>query len=243
MRKLVSFILIIFLALGVIGCSIFGPGRDDIAKKLLKEKYNEEFDIFSSGEGYGILPYDTFKVVAAPKGNKDLLFEAKIEKEGAWMIDEYVEVLVEDEIKQIASGKISELKDDFFIKVYIDYADTKFKNKESVSLESFISEYPDSLILITLLLDKSGMANIGAEKEYQFYQKLFSESLPINGALEIYYTDGTVLQEAKEYFKENAETYYGFEKKLEGYQDNGFGINAGQLNVSLDQFKAERQVQ
>lgn len=232
--------------IGVSGCMNFfskTPNRAEIAKKLLKEKYNEDFEIFASGEGYGTLTNKTFKVIAAPEGNKGLLFEAKVEKEGAYMIDEYVEVLVEDEIRQITSSKISELTDEFFIKVYVGFADTKFTDKESVSLEKFRSESPETPIVITLLLDKEKMATIEAEKEYQILQELFSEQLPYNVALEIYYTDGTVLQKAEEYFKNNAETYSDFDELTEDYQDNGFGVKMGQINVSLDQFKAQRQVQ
>lgn len=243
MRKVVISILMIFLTLGVSGCSIFGLDRDDIAKKLLKEKYNEEFDIFASGEGYGILPYETFKVVAAPKSNHDLLFEAEVEQEGAYMIDEYVEALVEDEVKQITSSKISELTDEFFIKVYAAYGGTEINDKKSVSLGKFRSISPDTPLVITLLLDKNKMAAIAAETEYQVIQELFSEQLPYNASMEIYYTDGSVLQEAEDYFKKNAETYYGFDKKLEGYKRHGLGVNAGHLNVSLEQFKERRQVQ
>lgn len=243
MRKVVTSILMIFLALGMNGCSIFGPGRDDIAKKLLKEKYNKDFEILSSGEGYGILPYDTFKVVAAPKSNHDLLFEAEVEQEGAYMIDEYVEALVEDEVKQITSSKISELTDEFFIKVYAAYGGTEINDKKSVSLGKFRSISPDTPLVITLLLDKNKMAAINAEKEYRVLQELFLEELPYNAATEIYYTDGDILKKAEEYFKKNAETYGDFDDMIEGYKDNGFGFNAGQINVSLDQFKQQRQVQ
>lgn len=243
MQKMVTFILMIFLALGVSGCSIFCPDRDDIAKKLLKEKYNEDFDILSSGEGHGILPYDTFKVVAAPKSNHNLLFEAKVEQEGAYMIDEYVEALVEDEIKQIVSGKISELTDGFFMKVYVAYGGTKIKSKESVTIEKFRNISPDTPLVITLLLDKNKMAAINAETEYRVLQELFLEELPYNAATEIYYTDGDILKKAEDYFKENAETYSNFDELIEGYKDNGFGVNVGQINVSLDQFKQQRQVQ
>lgn len=245
-KRVIMLSFAIISLIGVSGCMNFfskSPDRAEISKKLLKEKYNEDFDIFSSGEGYGTLTNDTFKVVAAPKGNHKLLFEAEVEKEGDYMIDEYVEALVEDEIKQIASSKISELTDEFFMKVYVAYGGTKINNKESVSLEKFRSLSPDTPVVITLLLDKNKMAEIDAETEYQLLQELFLQQLPYTASMEIYYTDGAVLQEAEEYFKKNAETYYGFEKKLEEYKRNGFGIIAGQLNVSLDQFKEQRQVQ
>jgi hypothetical protein len=245
-KRVFIFSIAIISLIGVSGCmNIFSktPNRAEIAKKLLKEKYNEEFDIFASGEGYGTLTNNTFKVIAAPEGDKSLLFEAKVEKEGAWMTDQYVEALVEGEVKQITSSKISELTDEFFIKVYAAYGGTEINDKKSVSLEKFRSISPDTPLVITLLLDKNKMASIAAETEYQVLQELFTEQIPYNASMEIYYTDGAVLQEAEEYFKKNAETYYGFDKKLEGYKRHGLGINAGQLNVTLEQFKERRQVQ
>ncbi|MCM3694304.1 hypothetical protein [Neobacillus niacini] len=249
MRKVkiaaLSFFVIISL-LGVSGCMNFfskGEDRADIAKRLLKEKYNEDFSIYGSGEGYGTLTGDTFKVVASPEGNKDLLFEAKVQKEGKWMIDEYVEALLEDEIKQTASDKIRELTDNFFMKVYVGFADTDYTDKSKVSLEDFSKRYTNVPIVLTLLLDKTAVANIDAEKEFQVYQELFAEKLPLNAALEIYYTDTETIQKSEEYFKKNAETYNDFDQMLEGFKENGFGVNEGQINIPLNQFIEQRQVQ
>jgi hypothetical protein len=209
----------------------------------LKEKYNEDFSIYTSGEGYGTLTGNTFKVVASPEGNKDLLFEAKVQKEGKWMIDEYVEAVLEDEIKQTASDKIRELTDNFFMKVYVGFADTDYTDKSKVSLDDFSKRYTNVPIVLTLLLDKTAMANIDAEKEFQVYQDLFAEKLPINAALEIYYTDTETIQKSEEYFKKNAETYNDFDQMLEGFKENGFGVNEGQINIPFDQFLEQRQVQ
>ncbi|SDM84981.1 hypothetical protein [Bacillus sp. OK048] len=240
-----SFLAIISL-LGVSGCMSFmsnSPDRAEIAKKLLKEKYNEDFSIFTSGEGYGTLTNNTFKVVAAPEGKEELKFEAKIQKEGNWIIDEYVEALLEDEIKQTASDKIRELTDKFFIKVYVGFADTKYTDKSMVSIEKFTKEYTKVPIVITLLLDKTSVSTIDAEKEYQVLQELFAEKLPINAALEIYYTDGETIEKSEEYFKKNAEAYDDFHQMLKGFQENGFGLDDGQINIPLNQYIDQRQVQ
>jgi hypothetical protein len=238
-------LLVIIALLGMSGCMNFmsSPSRADIAKKVLKEKYNEDFSIYTSGEGYGTLTGNTFKVVASPEGNKDLIFEAKIQKEGKWMIDEYVEALLEDEIKQTASDKIRELTDDFFLKVYVDFADTDYADKSKVSLVDFSKRYTNVPIVLTLLLDKTAMANIEAEKEFQVYRELFAEKLPIRAALEIYYTDTETIEKSEEYFKKNAETYSDFDQMLEGFKENGFGVDEGQINITLNQFIEQRQVQ
>jgi hypothetical protein len=238
-------LLVIIALLGMSGCMnfMFGPSRADIAKKVLKEKYNEDFSIFASGEGFGTLTGNTFKVVAAPVGNEDLMFEAKVQKEGKWMIDEYAEALLEDEIKQITSDKVRELTDDFFLKVYVGFADTDYTDKSKVSLEDFSKRYTNVPIVLTLLLDKTAMANIDAEKEFQVLQELFAEKLPIRASLEIYYTDTETIQKSQEYFKKNAETYDDFDQMLAGFKENGFGVNEGQINIPFDQFIEQRQVQ
>ncbi|MEH7491352.1 DUF5037 domain-containing protein [Neobacillus niacini] len=238
-------LLVIIALLGMSGCMnfMFGPSRDEIAKKVLKEKYNEDFSIYGSGEGFGTLTGNTFKVVASPEGNKDLMFEAKIQKEGKWMIDEYVEALLEDEIKQTASEKIRELTDDFFLKVYVGWADTGYTDKNKVSLDDVFKRDTKVPIVLTLLLDKTAMATIDAEKEFQVYQELFAEKLPIRAALEIYYTDTETIQKSEEYFKKNAETYDDFDQMLEGFKENGFGVREGQILIPFDQFIEQRQVQ
>jgi hypothetical protein len=239
-------LLIIISLLGVSGCMSFfskGEDREDIAKRLLKEKYHEDFSIYGSGEGYGTLTGNTFKVTASPEGNKDLLFEAKVQKEGNWMIDQYVEALLEDEIKQTASDKIRELTDNFFMKVYVGFADTDYTDKSKVSLADFSKRYTNVPIVLTLLLDKTAMATIDAEKEFQVYQELFAKKLPLNAALELYYTDAETIQKSEEYFKKNAETYSDFDEMLEGFKENGFGVNEGQINIPLNQFIEQRQVQ
>lgn len=82
-------------------------------------------------------------------------------------------------------------------------------------------------VVLTLLLDKTAMVTIEAEKEFQVYQELFAEKLPIRASLEIYYTDTEAIQKSEEYFKKNAETYSDFDEMLEGFKEKGFGVNEG----------------
>lgn len=235
--------LAIISVIGVSGCMLSKPDRADIAKKLLKEKYNEDFTVFTSGKGYGTLTNNTFTVVAAPKDNEDLKFEAEIEKEGDWMIDEYVQALLEDEIKKIVSNKIkNELTDDFFIKVYIGWSDTKITNKNSVSLDAYMKKQPNVPVVIDVLFNKNTMANIDSKKEYEVFADLFAKDLPFTSTLEIYYTSMDVVQKSEEYFKKHAEAYDDFDKMVEGSLEIGIGITNGKLNISSSEFIKQRQV-
>ena len=53
-----------------------------IAKKVLKEKYNEDFEIISLGGRGGTLTNDTFTVKCYPVSDPDYIFKTEIQKEG-----------------------------------------------------------------------------------------------------------------------------------------------------------------
>ncbi|MBD9195211.1 MAG: hypothetical protein EGP96_22580 [Roseburia inulinivorans] len=49
-----------------------------IAKKVLKEKYNEDFEIISLGGRGGTLTNDTFTIKCYPVSDPDCIFKAEI---------------------------------------------------------------------------------------------------------------------------------------------------------------------
>ena len=53
-----------------------------IAKKVFKEKYNEDFEIISLGGRGGTLTNDTFTVKCYPVSDPDYIFKTEIQKEG-----------------------------------------------------------------------------------------------------------------------------------------------------------------
>ena len=53
-----------------------------IAKKVLKEKYNEDFEIIALGGRGGTLTNDTFTIKCYPVSDPDCIFKAEIQKEG-----------------------------------------------------------------------------------------------------------------------------------------------------------------
>lgn len=52
--------------------------RVRIAKKVLKEKYNEDFKIISLGGRGGTLTNDTFTIKCYPVSDPDCIFKAEI---------------------------------------------------------------------------------------------------------------------------------------------------------------------
>ena len=73
------------LMIGGSGCmGIFASTKSEvrIAKKVLKEKYNEDFEIISLGGRGGTLTNDTFTIKCYPVSDPDYIFKTEIQKEG-----------------------------------------------------------------------------------------------------------------------------------------------------------------
>jgi hypothetical protein len=234
-------ILAMISLLGMSGCTNNHSDRAEIAKNLLEKKYKEDFTIFTSGEGYGSLTGNTFKVVAASTKDKSLKFEATVENEGAYIIDEYVQALLEAKIKNIVSKSMGALKEDFAVTAYVGYAETK---STSVSLEDYTKQNPNVPIVITLVIDKDTVKNVSAEKEYAALSDLFANKLRLNrGALEVYYTTHDIYQKSKKYFYDNAEIYDDFDRMVSNSLKIESGLAERGLTISPNDFIKQRQVE
>ena len=84
-RSIAVIIVMVCLMIGGSGCmGIFASTKSEvrIAKKVLKEKYNEDFEIISLGGRGGTLTNDTFTVKCYPVSDPDYIFKTEIQKEG-----------------------------------------------------------------------------------------------------------------------------------------------------------------
>ena len=84
-RRITVIMVMVCLMIGGSGCmGIFASTKSEvrIAKKVLKEKYNEDFEIISLGVRGGTLTNDTFTVKCYPVSDPDYIFKTEIQKEG-----------------------------------------------------------------------------------------------------------------------------------------------------------------
>ena len=84
-RRITVIMVMVCLMIGRSGCmGIFASTKSEvrIAKKVLKEKYNEDFEIISLGGRGGTLTNDTFTVKCYPVSDPDYIFKTEIQKEG-----------------------------------------------------------------------------------------------------------------------------------------------------------------
>lgn len=85
LRRITVIMAMVCLMIGGSGCmGIFASTKSEvrIAKKVLKEKYNEDFEIISLGGRGGTLTNDTFTVKCYPVSDPDYIFKTEIQKEG-----------------------------------------------------------------------------------------------------------------------------------------------------------------
>ena len=85
LRRIIVIMVMVCLMIGQSGCAgIFDSTKSEvrIAKKVLKEKYNEDFEIISLGGRGGTLKNDTFTVKCYPVSDPDYIFKTEIQKEG-----------------------------------------------------------------------------------------------------------------------------------------------------------------
>jgi len=111
LRRITVIMVMVCLMIGQSGCTgIFDSTKSEvrIAKKVLKEKYNEDFEIITLGGHWGTLTNDTFTVKCYPVSDPDCIFKAEIQKEGHYVFDEYVSTRIckrlKTEIEEMMNG-------------------------------------------------------------------------------------------------------------------------------------------
>ena len=124
LRRIIVIMVMVCLMIGGSGCmGIFDSTKSEvrIAKKVLKEKYNE----------------DTFTVKCYPVSDPDCIFKAEIQKEGHYVYDEYVSTRVCKRLKT----EIEEMMNGVQVSVYVHAVPSSNDGTDSnVSYEEFVKE-------------------------------------------------------------------------------------------------------
>ena len=139
-RSIAVIIVMVCLMIGQSGCTgIFDSTKSEvrIAKKVLKEKYNEDFEIITLGGRWGTLTNDTFTVKCYPVSDPDCIFKAEIQKEGHYVFDEYVSTRVCKRLKT----EIEEMMNGVQVSAYIEAVPSSNDGTDSnVSYEECVKE-------------------------------------------------------------------------------------------------------
>ena len=140
LRRITVIMVMVCLMIGQSGCTgIFDSTKSEvrIAKKVLKEKYNEDFEIITLGGHWGTLTNDTFTVKCYPVSDPDCIFKAEIQKEGHYVYDEYVSTRVCKRLKT----EIEEMMNGVQVSVYVHAVPSSNDGTAShVNYEEFVNE-------------------------------------------------------------------------------------------------------
>jgi len=120
--------------------------------------------------------------------------------------------------------------------------DTNFTNKKDVTLEKYVDQVENAQCYYIIIINKDELKNISIDEEY----KILLETSPNNCligdvAVALYFVNGNVLDQCKEYFKTNSNTDSEFNDIVGGKRDIGFGYINNKININLEEYSKLRQ--
>ena len=213
-KKLIV-ILIVLAGLVMAGCS---KSKEEIAKEALRNKYNEEFNIYgidsNSTGGVG------FNAVASPVNNPNVVFKISLNSDGSLSHDEYVSAYVMNLMKETIENDMNTLFPKSYFRfrgiVFGQHAISDFRNK---SIEEIIGPNKEEgqKCFIDIYLEKDEKSSGDYKKEYEYFIGLLDSYENDNNILPvainfIYVNDGH-LEFVKEYFQKNVERSHYFKEQ------------------------------
>ncbi len=239
--KLGVIFMLLTSMLGLVGCSgkeNKKPKEAKTAEKMLKEKYNEEFVTYSVGGRWGTLTNSTFTVICSPKDDPDLKFKAEIDKDGGYILDEYVSRKVSAKVEESFTKFFKDHFKDFVIKVD---AGTKTidSNKSDMPIEEFLKINENAKFAIDIVINKDNLSGVSATDLYNAMNSMLKTIPELKGAIEIYLVTNDVLIKANNYVKEKASVDSEFDELLKGSNSIFSQFKDGSLNISVEEFKGK----
>lgn len=218
------------------GCS---KSEQEQVKEALKEKYGEEFLVYSvdTKAWYG----DNYHAYVAPVNNEEVVFEAVMYGEKLTG-DDYVERYAAKLINDILKDDLEE----FFPGAYIKTEVQKMANSDritdltNISLEDIIinSEGAGEM-MVEIYYDGKVGTNRKYVDEYTYFTDEMDEYINKNQmfpiTIEMYKVEGNTIKKLQEYFKSNILENSSFEKdvlgvshiKLNNLKNDGTGDDLG----------------
>lgn len=219
----------------LMGCQEMQQERVQLAQQLLADKYQEEFVVYSQGRSYGTAANNTFTVIAYPEMQKDIKFAAEIEKEGAYMFDQYVSRKVSAKIEQqVEKVLASEIKD-FAVKIGASnkVTDTVDSN---ISIEEFIQLEDSVQFAAYIVVNKQEIEKMETQHLYTLISEIYGNIPDIKGSVRLYFTTADKIDLVHDYLNETANMDEGY-KDIVGKEKNVYlQIDNSRLINSYEEF-------
>lgn len=245
MKKRRKFILMIILVLAgailLINCNFVEPVQYRYAKKLLKEKYNEEFEVLDTwgngGKSYYALCY--------PVRDRSLLFEGNFALDHSDFRDEYDKAIFSNEVKKMVQPKLRDIFQECYVYPSVISRESGITDKTDITIESFIkaTESPGVLLIVAVNNDKYLQDDYSEE-----YKKIITcmdemSDINISPTLALYFLPEERYKQYVDYFKNNIKMQGEFSNIVSGYPDFGFGYKDEKPNESEAEYVKLRKEQ
>lgn len=226
-----------------------------VAAKALKEKYDEEFEI------YYAWPRDqtSFYVTCSPKNDMDVVFEAEVYKDGSGVYrDEYLQGIVTKQLSERIQVKLKEVfGNDCYVKAHfygglptIDKLMETYEGEEvsndyfkKITVEEYYQLDETPYLALWIFVNKENLYD-GEEQireEFECLSKLFvNEPMKEAGVL-CYFVDENMLNECQEYLKKDSTTRGDFKYMVEDVIEFGFGFDYGDIRESFEEYNEVRK--
>lgn len=185
-------------------------GYEELAEKLLNEKYNDEFVIEEVQSTNMFDEYYT--VLAYQEDNPDLIFRAHVDNDGGGISDNYVNRLVCAQLSDAVARNLDSLKGIYYI-----YSSTLIDSLELNDPGMMLSEYIETHPKMKYNLYVFYSPDI-FDKE-NIYQGLTNicKGLSISGNIYFYTMGESILKDVQDYLENNDKIYDDGDHMLEPY--------------------------
>lgn len=227
-------VLITILFVGVITMSEAACAtpfsEEEVAKKLLFEKYNEDFEIETVQGGGGILDGYT-NVVAYPVDNPNLPFMVHIDGDGSGMSDNYVSRIICEEMADIIAQNLDGLKGVYYVHSAMTIESWNLDNP-NMTIKEYLNSNPEDRFVIYLAYCPDGD---DADNYYENISKMFSGIEEVDGNVRLYKCDEGMLIKMQDYFENNDKAYDDFNSMCSPYYLGKSGIKNGKLEATKEE--------
>lgn len=215
---------------------------EDIAKKALQERFGEEFEVRSMYTDY----WRHFYAVCTPEKHEDIVFTAKIGKNGELYSEDYFESIIGKQIKNYISYDIEELWPGTY--VHIEKSDIKDKNKYdgsyySITLEDYMRSTNDTGFAIADVYIPISISNkVSIEKEYYFWQEEIGEKIRDREiprlSFRVWFLNDQIMKQIPAFYKEDE---YKRVENLVGEPNYHFGYDDDyNMILTYEEYKERR---
>ena len=259
---LLSMIALLLFCLTLYGCSknlrnyfYTEESLKRVAAKALKEKYDEEFEIYYAWPRAQTI----FYVTCSPKSDMDIVFEAEVYKDGSGVRkDEYLQGVVSKQLSERIQAKLQGVfGDDCYVKAHF-YADPptidelmetyegeapSYDYFKKLTVEEYYQLIEKPYLAIWIFVNKENLdgSEEQIEEEYECLSKLFDNEPMKEAGVSCYFVDENTLNECQEYLKKDNKTRGDFEYMVEDVIEFGFGFDYGDIRESFEEYNEIRK--